>query len=443
MPPTAQQDAAEAVALLQRLIRFQTVNPPGAEVAAQRHLAEILEAAGFTVTLDGAQADRPNLVAELRAADEEAAAAGPVLGLLSHVDTVLADPDAWTRDPWGGELAGGMVWGRGAIDMKSQTAAEVTAAVSLARGGWRPARGALKVFVVVDEEVGGALGAQWLCRERPDLARCDLLLNEGAGAAITWDGGRRYGVSIGEKGVMRFRLTASGVAAHASMPGLGENALLRLAPLIDAMGREKPRFDVAEAPARLLAGLGLDPGDPEGAVRAIGERQPELLALVEPMLRVTLSPTMLEASSKINVLPAKAVLQVDCRVPPEMDSGTARERILEVLGELPDGVEMDIFEQVVGTASPVDGPLMDAIAGWVARTDPDASLVPTVMPGFTDSKSWRAAFPDVVAYGFFPQRHQTLDETWALMHAADERIDARDVGLATDAFRHITQELLG
>ncbi|MBW3654378.1 MAG: M20/M25/M40 family metallo-hydrolase, partial [Actinobacteria bacterium] len=134
----------ETIQLLQRLIRCNTVNPPGDERVLQEGLAVDLRAAGFEVDLLGAQPERPNLVARLRGRAD-----GPVLCLLSHVDTVLATPSDWTHDPWSGDLADGCVWGRGALDMKSQTAAEVTAALSLARSGWRPAQGDLLVVVVV------------------------------------------------------------------------------------------------------------------------------------------------------------------------------------------------------------------------------------------------------------------------------------------------------
>src|SRR5919198_1835790 len=144
----------ETADVLARLIRFKTVNPPGNERECQQWLQRYLEEAGFAVELHGAEPERPNLVATL-AGDEP----GPVLGYLSHVDTVLADPDDWRRDPWSGDTADGFIWGRGAVDMKSQTAAEVVAAASLARSGWRPARGALKVITVVDEETGGGRGA--------------------------------------------------------------------------------------------------------------------------------------------------------------------------------------------------------------------------------------------------------------------------------------------
>src|SRR6478735_3718659 len=166
----------ETTEVLARLVQFDTVNPPGDERACQEWLAGYLGDAGLEVELAGATPERPNLVARLPGAEP-----GPVLGYLSHVDTVLADADDWQHDPWGGEVHDGFLWGRGALDMKSQTAAEAVAAATLAREGWRPARGELKVISVVDEEVGGAEGAVWLCRNRPDLARADFLLNEGGG----------------------------------------------------------------------------------------------------------------------------------------------------------------------------------------------------------------------------------------------------------------------
>jgi acetylornithine deacetylase/succinyl-diaminopimelate desuccinylase-like protein len=210
---------ASAISLLQRLIRFDTVNPPGNERPAQEFLAGLLGDVGFETTLVGAEPDRPNLVARLRGAEE-----GPRLALLSHVDTVLATPEEWTHDPWSGELADGCVWGRGALDMKSQTACEVAAALELAGSGWRPAAGDLLVVVLADEETGGSLGAQWICEHHPDLVRADYVLNEGAGAHFEYDGARRYGVCVAEKGVFRFRLRTAGVAGHASYPKMGDNA---------------------------------------------------------------------------------------------------------------------------------------------------------------------------------------------------------------------------
>lgn len=443
----------EAVELLQRLIRFDTVNPPGAERPAQELLAGLLEEAGFEVTLVGRTQERPNLVARLRgeaAADANAdgfavgGASGPTLCLLSHVDTVLADPAAWSRDPWSGDLHDGYVWGRGALDMKSQTAAEVAAALSLARAGWRPARGELLVVVVVDEETGGGEGAQWLCEHHPDLVRCDLLLNEGAGTVIPYDDGRVYGVCVAEKGVFRFRLTTEGVAGHASIPKIGDNALLRMAPLLQRMADAQPGFDLTEGPRAMLEGLGLPvDGDATQALEALRERDPTLAILVEPMLGVTLAPTRITASEKINVIPSRAEVEVDCRVPPGMEADRVLERIAEVLGQpAHEGYGLEFSEQVVGNSSPVESVLMDAIRDWLGEQDREARTVPTILPGFTDSRTFRAAFPECVAYGFMPHRHMTLYEAAPLIHGADERIDARDVGFAACFFRDLTRRLL-
>jgi acetylornithine deacetylase/succinyl-diaminopimelate desuccinylase-like protein len=427
----------QAVALLQQLIRHDTVNPPGAERPAQEDLAALLDGAGFEVALLGRTEERPNLVARLRGRDD-----GPALCLLSHVDTVLADPEDWQHDPWSGDVIDGELWGRGAIDMKSQTAAEVTAAVSLAHEGWRPAHGDLLVVTVVDEETGGGEGAMWLCDEHPDLVRCDYLLNEGAGSVIPFDGERLYGVCVAEKGVFRFTASTDGVAGHASNPRSGDNALLKLAPLLQAMRDRRPGFDVTDAPRALLAGLGLPlDGDPGAALDGLRERDAWLATFVEPMLGVTLAPTRARASEKINVIPARAELQVDCRTPPGMERRDVLARIQEVLGT--DGYRLAFTEEVVGNASPADTPLMAAIARWIEANDPGARVVPTMLPAFTDSRTFRAAFPECVAYGFFPHRHMTLAETWPMLHAADERIDVRDLGFATSCYRDVTKELLG
>src|SRR5215217_3014365 len=201
----------EATDVLARLIRFDTVNPPGDERECQEWLMRYLEEAGAECELHCAEdAARPNLVARLRGEQD-----GPVLGYLSHVDTVLADARDWSRDPWSGEVSDGKIWGRGSFDMKSQTAAEAVAMAHLARSGWRPARGELKLIAVVDEETGGRLGAQWLTEQRPDAARVDWLLNEGGGAVMPYGERRLYGVSCAEKGTVRFNVRARGRAGHA------------------------------------------------------------------------------------------------------------------------------------------------------------------------------------------------------------------------------------
>jgi acetylornithine deacetylase/succinyl-diaminopimelate desuccinylase-like protein len=434
MPDQLQQETTE---LLQRLVRFDTVNPPGNERALQEHLAAHLTAAGFEVELLAAEPERPNLVARLRG-DRP----GPTLGLLGHVDTVLAHPDEWEHDPWSGNVADGFLWGRGALDMKSQVAAEIAAAAALARGGWRPARGELLVIAVVDEETGGRLGAQWLTETHPDRVRCDYLLNEGGGEVFEYRGRRRYGVCAAEKGVFRFTITTDGVAGHASQPKMGDNALLKLGPLLERLATRQPSYTLTEAPAAFLRGLGEDAGDPAAALARMAEADPRLIPMFEPMFGVTLTPTRASASEKVNVIPSRAQISVDCRVPPGLGLDAVRGAIAEVLGP-EDGFRISFDEQVVGNGSPVGSPLRDAINAWIDAQDPGAATVPLILPGFTDSRHFRAAFPDCVAYGFFPQMHQSRFETAPLVHSANERIDVRDLGFAATFYRDVAKTLLG
>jgi acetylornithine deacetylase/succinyl-diaminopimelate desuccinylase-like protein len=436
---TDEETGREAEELLAALIRHNTVNPPGDERAAQELLADRLDAAGFDCELLGAEPGRPNLIARLSSGRE-----GPTLCYLGHVDTVLADPAEWTHDPWSGEIADGFMWGRGAIDMKSQVAAEVAAGASLARSGWRPERGELLIVTVVDEETGGELGAQWITQEHPEKVRCDLLVNEGGGAVFEYAGRRCYGVCCAEKGVFRFTVRTNGVAGHASMPAMGENALLKMAPLLARLGERQPARRLTEDARAFLAGIGEDPDDPGGALERLRASDPRLAVMFEPMLGVTFTPTRISASEKINVIPSRAELRVDCRVPPGLGEEEVLRGISEVLGEPgADGFEIEFTEQVIGNGSPADSPLMDALRAWVEQMDPGAAVVPVVLPGFTDSRHFRLAFPECVAYGFFPQRHQTLLQGAPLMHAADERIDVRDLALAADLFRDLAVRTLG
>ena len=424
-----------ATELLQGLIRFNTVNPPGDEAAAQDFLRELLQAAGFECELLSAVEGRPNLIARMRAASD-----GPTLCLLGHVDTVLADHSRWTVDPWAGELRDGCVWGRGAIDMKSQVAAEAAAAIALAEEGWRPEAGELLLVFTCDEETGAVEGAQWLCREHPDRVRADVVVNEGAGQVLRYGGRRVYGVCTGEKGVFRFRLTIEGRAGHASVPRIGDNALARMGPVLTNLHERRAPMQPPRESLLLLEALGLDAADPEAALGELSGSDPQLGVLVEPLLGVSFAPTIMRAGDKINVIPARAELEVDCRVPPEQGEDHVRRALGEVIGD--DGFQVEFADTVVGNRSPADTSLMDTIRGFVEREDPGAIVAPMVMWGFSDSHWWRAAFPDSVVYGFFPQRTMDFVEGFPLVHGADERIPVEDLGLATAFYSELMEKTL-
>src|ERR1700691_4313009 len=357
--------------------------------------------------------------------------------------------------------------------MKSQVAAEVVAAAGLARERWRPARRPGLIVADADEETGGELGAKWLTETHPEKVRCDMLLNEGGGPHFELNGRRYYGVCCAEKGVFRFTVSTDGAAGHASMPKLGENALLKLGPVLERFATRQPALAPTAEPLAFLRGVGEDESDPAAALARLEQIDARLLQLLEPMFGVSFAPTKVSASEKINVIPSKAELRVDCRVPPGLGEAETKQAIEQVLGgiegltlEFDDangdaasyvpangpagyaprargGLRIDFTERVIGNRSPIASPLMDALGEWVSAHDAGAKTVPTILPGFTDSRHFRAPFPECVAYGFFPQRHQSLLETQALIHAPDERIDVRDLEWAAEFYRDLALGLLG
>jgi acetylornithine deacetylase/succinyl-diaminopimelate desuccinylase-like protein len=431
---------ARAVDLLGRLIRTDTVNPPGNEGPVQELLRDSLGAAGFECELLEAEPGRPNLVARL-----PGQADGPTLTYLGHVDTVRADPGEWSFDPWAGDVADGWVRGRGALDMKGQVAAEVAAAVALGASDWRPRSGVLKLVITADEEVGGGLGAHWLCEEHPDKVRSDFVVNEGGGELVELGGRRLYMLSVGEKGIFRMKLQVHGEAGHASLPRIGDNALLKLAGYLAGLSEQPPPEPTEVGEALLEALLG-EPFRGEEGIRAGLERlrsEEPLLAdyLVEPMLGVTLTPTMAEGGKKANVIPSEAEALIDCRVPPGFGKKEARERLEALIGE--GSYDIEFTEAVVGNSSPLDSPLADAIRAWLGEADPGAGIAPMVMPGFSDSNPFRSAFPDAVVYGFCPYREIDLLHAAPLIHGADERVPVSDVEFSARFFCELPRRLLG
>ncbi len=432
-----------AVDLLCELIALDTVNPPGNEDRAQDLLAERLSDAGFEVQLLAAEPGRPNLVADLPGESD-----GPTLTLLGHVDTVPAQASEWSFSPWAGDVVDGEVRGRGAQDMKGQVAAEVAAAISLAASGWRPRRGALKLVLTADEEMGAAVGAQWLCAEQPEAVRSDYVVNEGGGAAFELGERRFYTLCVGEKGVNRFHLRARGRAGHASVPALGDNALLKLAPALTRF-REQAPIEPTPAGIAFLSALlsenleGAGAPQLESALERLRSLSPALASYVaEPMLRVTFVPTRASASNKDNVIPSQAEVLVDCRVPPGGGTEEAEDRLTELLGPLRAELEVEFAESVVGNSSPPDAPFAQTIAATLAEIDPDASLVPIVMAGFSDSHWFRKAFDAATVYGFCPQRKLGLFDAAPLIHSADERAAVDDIAMAATFYADLCRKVL-
>jgi acetylornithine deacetylase/succinyl-diaminopimelate desuccinylase-like protein len=420
--------------LLQELIRLDTVNPPGNETQAAELLRDYLAESGVESELFAKVPERANLVARL-----PGSGGGPSLLLLSHTDTVVADAAEWQVDPWSGELRDGEIWGRGALDMKGQVAASAVAIASLARDGFRPA-GDLVFAACADEEVGQGFGLPWLCEQHPDAVRTDYALNEGAGERMELFGRPFYLCSSAEKMSSPFRLRVHGRAGHASVPGIADNALVKAAPLIERLAAYRPELQLGpetDAMIQAVAGRPLEAAEALELAREADEAAAELL---EPLLSLTLSPTMISASERRNVIPHVCEVVVDCRLLPGQTQAEVEPVLREVLGD--GDYDFEWIEGRGGTRSPLGGPLWDAVESFVAQIEPQASVLPVPVAGFTDSHWLRDAF-GTVAYGFFPTKAMDPQIAARLIHSADERIAVDDLELAVQCFRHAAVEMAG
>jgi len=417
------------VELLRELIQADTVNPPGNETRAAEILRAYLEDAGVEVELIAKVPERANLVARIRGNGS-----GPTLALLSHTDTVLADPAEWQRDPWSGEVVDGEIWGRGALDMKGQVAASAVAMASLAREGFRP-NGDLIFVAAADEEVGAGFGMHWLCDEHPEAARAEYAINEGGGDRVVFGDQAYYFCSTAEKMSAPFRLRVLGRSGHASMPGIADNALVKAADVIKLISEYKPEQRYGpetEALMRELTGGELPPV--EEAVERAAQVHPLAAAALEPLLSLPMAPTMINASLKRNVIPAVCEMVVDRRLQPGQ---TVEEAEAVVRSLIPDGIdyEYELMEHQGGTRSPLDTPLWEACDSFVQESDPGARTLPLCVAGFTDSHWVREAY-GTVAYGFFPMRTMDVELVTRLIHSADERAHIADLELGTEFLRH-------
>jgi acetylornithine deacetylase/succinyl-diaminopimelate desuccinylase-like protein len=425
----------EVTDLLSRLIRIDTTNPPGNETAAAELLREYLEASGVECELYARVPERANLVARIRGTGD-----GPTLLLLSHTDVVLADPREWSVPPFSGEVREDEIWGRGALDMKSQVAANAVAIASLAREGFQPA-GDLIFAATADEEVGDGFGLQWLCEQHPDAVRCDYAVNECAGDRLDLGGSIYYLCSTAEKMTAPFNVRVHGRSGHASMPGIADNALVKAARLVERLAAYRPEPEVQqEVEAFLRTVLGEVPPATSAVERAHAVH-PIAAELVEPLLAPTFAPTMISASQKRNVIPALCEIVVDCRLLPGQSPEAVAGIVREVLGS-DVAYDVDWLEAQGGTRSPLDTPLWDAVDSFIEESEPGARAVPICTAGFTDSHWLREAF-GAVAYGFFPMRTMPPEVAAQLIHSADERIPVDDLELGLDWLRFAARAVCG
>jgi len=399
-------------------------------------LREYLEANGVACELIAKVPERANLVARLPGGD------GPSLLLLCHTDVVLADPAEWSVPPFAGELKDGMVWGRGALDMKSQVAANAVTIAALAREGFRPS-GDLIFAATADEEAGAGFGLDWLCEAHPEAVRCDMAINEGGGDRIELEDGRPiYAATVAEKMTAPFRLRVHGRSGHASMPRIADNALVNATRLIERIAEYRPEPQLGPEIEAFLHAVFGEVCPAAEVVERVATVSPVASVLVDALLAPTFSPTVISASKKRNVIPALCDVEVDCRLLPGQHPEHVEPMIRAVLGGDVD-YELEWIEARGGTRSSLDTPLWRALEEWVAEAEPGAVAVPLACVGFTDSHWLREAF-GTVAYGFFPSTGELPPEVAAsLVHSADERIPVSDLEHAVDWLRHAAETILG
>jgi acetylornithine deacetylase/succinyl-diaminopimelate desuccinylase-like protein len=434
----------EVIEVARDLIRLDTTNARepglGNETRCAEYLQDYLGRHGIKAELVAREAHRANVVARIPGAD----AGAESLALVGHTDVVPCDPRDWTHPPFAGVVDDdGWLWGRGAVDMKNEVAARAVAMAELARSGFRP-RGDLWFIAVADEEDGFAdVGMRWLLEERPDI-RPTHSVNEGGGERLPLSDGREMiGYSVGEKGTLPVQATAVGEAGHASVPTLGRNAVPLLARLLPRLGDGLP--DPAPAPeavAMLRALLGRDEPDLSKALAEADRLYDGLGDTIQALMGSTMAPTMLWASNKRNVMPARATAEVDIRILPGTSHADVESRVRSALG---DDIAYELAwpeAMVPASSSPVDGVVPAAIAAFLASEADPGTLMPTLCTGFTDSNFLRAA-GGTQAYGFSPFRATPYDVLEAGFHNANERVHVDDLLLSTRFHIDLARRVLG
>jgi acetylornithine deacetylase/succinyl-diaminopimelate desuccinylase-like protein len=428
----------EATTLLRDLIRIDTSNPPGRETPAALLLKDYLEAAGVRCEIVARDPERANLIARIDGTGD-----GPSLAFMGHTDVVPADARYWTHPPFAGHVDDdGFVWGRGATDMKNETATRAVAMAALARSDFRP-RGDLVFLAQADEEDGTQkVGLQWLRDVRPDIG-CDYSIDEGGGFRLELADGRVVvPINTGEKAVLPVLITALGEAGHASTPTAGANAVPRLATLIERLSRYRTSRTLKPQTRRLLEILiGSFDGDVDNAIERAVRLHPSFVTDLPPLFASTIAPTRLYGSSARNVMPGSASVECDCRVLP----GTTPEQLeRELRTALRDDVpyEIEFLEPPTGgTEAPIDTELFRICQDFVNEHDGEAALMPTISPGFCDSHFMREKF-GTVAYGFWPMRHTPVDVYLKGVHNKDERVHSDDLAYAIRFHLYAARRLL-
>lgn len=419
-PDAAVSDTAgldETAIIARDLIRFDTTNygegRSNGETDAAEYVEARLSALGLAPRMFESDPGRTSVVARVEGRDRSK----PALVVHGHLDVVPADPRNWTVDPFGGVIRDGLLWGRGAVDMKNMDAMILTAVGDILTAGEQPERDLVLGFFA-DEEDGGRRGSHFLVDTQPELfAGATEAISEVGGYSIDLAGRRAYLLQTGEKSLVWIKLIARGRAAHGSRL-IRENALTRLAEAVVAIGRRDWPVQLTDTTSRLIAELArlleVDPErvGPDEIVLRTGTAAGFILAT----LRATSNPTLLEAGYKHNVIPDTAEALVDIRTLPG-DEDRVLAEVRELVG---DDIEIEIMHRDIGLEASFGGELVDAITGTLERHDPGAPVLPYLLSGGTDNKALSRL--GITGYGFAPLRLPSDLDFPGMFHGVDERV---------------------
>jgi acetylornithine deacetylase/succinyl-diaminopimelate desuccinylase-like protein len=415
--------------LLQELIRFDTTNPPGNEEACVAHIESLLRAQGIETERYEKTAGRPNLIARHAGTNGD-----PPLLLYGHVDVVTTAGQKWTHPPFAGDLADGMIWGRGALDMKGGVAMIVRAFLdAVAANTPTP----LVLLILSDEENGGGEGAGFIADKHADaLGGAKHALGEFGGASQTIGGNRFYPIQVAEKQICWLKLTVRGPGGHGAL-GVRGSAAARLGEVLQILDREQPpvhliplvREWVETMAERLppLRGL-LDPATTDATVEALGPPG----AIFGRVTRNTVSPTILRGGEKINVVPSEIEVQLDGRILPGQTPEDVIRELHELIGH--ENVELEVVNYEPGPPES-DLSQYELLASVIRELDPEAIPVPMLQPGVTDARHLARA--GVQSYGFLPLRVPDDFVITPLIHNADERVPADALQFGVDAIARV------
>ena len=404
-------------AIARDLIRFDTTNygegRSAGETEAAEYLGAHLERLGLTPHYVDAAPGRTSVVARVPGADSSK----PALVVHGHTDVVPADPANWTVDPFEGAIRDGMLWGRGAVDMKDMDAMIIAALGDILEGGTQPARDLVVAFFS-DEENGGVFGAHHVVEHHPELfAGATEAISEVGGYSVTFGGERAYLLQTGEKALVWIKLIARGTAAHGSRV-IRDNAITKLAEAVAVLGRQEWPVELIETTERLVSEIarimGVDPqsSDPDSVVLSTGTAA----GFIQASLRTTTNPTLLKAGYKHNVIPDTAEALVDIRTLPGQEEAVLAQ-VRELVGS---EIEVVVMHTDIGLENPFSGPLVEAMVGSLGRHDPAAAVLPYMLSGGTDNKA--LAKLGITGYGFAPLQLPPELDFPGMFHGVDERV---------------------